>query len=79
VYIDEAPAEYIRSNYLLRAMKIPEGNHKIEFKFEPKSYFIGEKIALISSLVLFLAVVAGLLFEIRKYLKSEEASVSNFK
>lgn len=72
-FIDGEPAEYLRCNYILRGMRVPEGNHTIEFKFEPKSYFIGEKIALISSIFLFLAVAVGLIIEIRKYLKSSEA------
>jgi hypothetical protein len=30
-------------------LNIPDGKHKIEFKFQPASYFIGEKVALGSS------------------------------
>ncbi len=51
-YIDGELLPYIRVNYILRALKIPQGNHKIEFKFEPKSYYIGEKIGFASSLIL---------------------------
>jgi len=53
-YIDGEKSEYFRANYVLRAMKIPAGNHIIEFKFEPSAYLNGEKISLASSISLLL-------------------------
>ncbi|MBN2275288.1 MAG: YfhO family protein [Bacteroidales bacterium] len=60
-YIDGDPADHIRANYVLRAMKIPAGEHTVEFKFYPRSYFVSEKIALVSS-ILFLLLFAGALW-----------------
>ncbi|MHC1706153.1 MAG: YfhO family protein [Bacteroidales bacterium] len=60
-YIDGKVAPYFRTNFILRGMIIPEGKHKIEFKFEPESYYTGEKIALASS-VLLIILVMGLIF-----------------
>ena len=57
VFIDGKPANHFRVNYILRAMVIPEGEHTIEFKFEPKSYYIGNKVSLISSILLILFIV----------------------
>jgi len=65
-FIDGKPSEYIRVNYILRAMKIPAGNHTIEFKFEPKAYATGEKISLASSLIILLSCVGLLFMEFRK-------------
>jgi hypothetical protein len=56
-YIDGNPVPHLRANYLLRALRVPSGNHTIEFKFHPKSYFIGEKVSLASSLLLVLMII----------------------
>lgn len=65
-FIDGKPSDYIRVNYVLRAMTIPAGNHVIEFKFEPKEYSIGEKVSLASSLIVLLAGLGLLFMEFRK-------------
>ncbi|MDQ0106598.1 hypothetical protein J2T02_001709 [Chitinophaga terrae (ex Kim and Jung 2007)] len=61
--IDGKPADIIRTDYALRAIKIPAGDHKIEMKFEPKTYFKGLKIAGISSTLLILLVAGILVYE----------------
>lgn len=45
VYLDNQKTTYFKANYAFRAMKIPEGVHKIEFKFEPKSFNISNNIS----------------------------------
>ncbi len=69
-YINGNPAEYFRANYVLRAMVIPPGNNKIEFKFEPKVIQTGSTISLLSSIVFLLILLSGLYFAFRK--KEEE-------
>ena len=65
-YIDGQAKPYLRANYVLRAMVIPAGAHKIEFKFEPRSYLTGEKVSLAGSVLLLLIIAAALYFEFRK-------------
>lgn len=56
-YIDGEKVPHVRANYVLRAMAIPSGSHTIEFKFEPSTYYTGEKISLASSSVLILMLI----------------------
>ncbi len=65
-YIDDEPVDHFRVNYVLRGMVIPAGEHTVEFKFEPKSYYTGNKISLASSLLMLLAVVGYGAAKIRK-------------
>ncbi len=60
-YVDGELTPHFRSNYVLRAMLVPEGKHKIEFKFEPKAYKIGNNISLVSSAILILLFI-GIVF-----------------
>ena len=60
LYVDGVEKPYFRADYLLRAAVLPGGNHKIEWKFEPKSYFFGEYISLFGSIILSLGLVYAL-------------------
>lgn len=65
-YIDGKATSHFRANYALRAMNIPAGNHKIEFKFEPQVVKTGSMIALISTIGMLLAIAAGIYFVRKK-------------
>jgi Bacterial membrane protein YfhO len=65
-YIDGVEAEHIRVNYVLRGMKIPKGNHTIEFKFEPQVIKTGSSIAFGSSILLGLLLLGGLFYQFKK-------------
>ncbi|MCS6821389.1 MAG: YfhO family protein [Microscillaceae bacterium] len=64
-YLDGKPVKHLRANYILRAMPVPAGKHVIEFKFAPQTYYQGEKIALVSSILLALVLTGGLFLHLR--------------
>ncbi len=68
-YINGKIVPHFQADYLLRSMLLPKGNSDIVFKFEPKSFFIGQQISFWSSILLLL-LVAGLF--IKKYLVPEK-------
>jgi len=43
-FIDGEETEIFRANYVLRALVIPSGNHTIEFRFEPRTFQIGNAL-----------------------------------
>ena len=55
-FVDGNEIPILRANYVLRAAQLPGGNHKVEFKFEPQSYYMGENISLVASIILVLAL-----------------------
>ena len=57
---------FILLNSLLRALKIPAGYSKIEFKFEPSVVKTGSTIALFSSVILLLFIITTLVYTYRK-------------
>jgi hypothetical protein len=60
-YVDGKETPHFRANYLLRAMVLPAGDHRLEFRFEPKSYYTGQKVSLAASLIVILLTL-GLAF-----------------
>ena len=71
-YIDGKKMPHFRVNYILRAMVIPEGEHVIEFKFEPDSYYFGNKISYASSLLLILVLIGYSVTVWRKRKRNEK-------
>jgi hypothetical protein len=65
-YLDGRKVDYLRVNYLLRGMPVPAGNHTIEFRFEPRSVILGDKITMWFNILIYLMLVAGFILEFKK-------------
>jgi hypothetical protein len=68
-YIDSQPTEILKTNYTFRSIIVPKGKHKIEFKFEPETYYTGKKIAMGTNFVLiaiFAIAIGGIFLKKRK-------------
>ena len=65
-FVDGKRVPYFRADYLLRALVVPAGQHTLTFKFEPKVWFVGEKVSLVSSVLLLLLIAGWIYFEMKK-------------
>ncbi len=70
-YIDGKPAQYMRVNYILRAMVVPAGDHKIEFRNEAPTKHKWDKITLASSIVLVVVIFGAIALWVLKRRKEE--------
>ncbi len=75
-YIDGQLKDHFKVNYVLRGLKVPEGNHTVEFKFEPQVVQTGSKITLASSVLLGLVVLGGIGFSFWRSREKEEKTVA---
>ena len=64
--VDGQPAELGRVNYLLRALNVAPGKHKVELKFHPKSVATTETIAYIAYAILLILIALGVYRERKK-------------
>jgi hypothetical protein len=65
-FIDGKKADYCRVDYILRGMAVPAGDHTIEFRFEPHSYFLGDTLSTWSAIAIYLLIIAAFVVEWRK-------------
>ncbi len=66
VTIDGSEVDHTRVNYVLRAMKVPSGNHEIVFEFKPSSFYTGETISLVGSIIFVILLVGALFISVKK-------------
>ncbi|QHS59774.1 YfhO family protein [Chitinophaga agri] len=59
-YIDGKATTYANVNYILRGIAVPAGEHSIEFRFEPASYYTGQTLVYIANILLWLTIAASI-------------------
>lgn len=74
-FIDGKKADYVKTDYVLRGMFVPAGDHEIEFRFEPKSYTTGRTITIIANIIVFLSMIAAIVFYVIRKKKKPDAHV----
>jgi len=60
VYINGKETQLYSANYVLRALVVPQGEHKIEFVFNTEFFYTSKKISQVSFIVLLAALVAAI-------------------
>lgn len=71
-YLDGQPVDYFRANYVLRALIVPAGTHTVEFRFEPREVIWGDRLNLISSLLLLMGTGGAFYYARRKKPATDE-------
>ena len=57
--IDGKPAEHLRADWILRAMRIPAGEHEVVFEFRPSDYVMAANVEAYSSFLILLMVIGA--------------------
>jgi hypothetical protein len=71
-YIDDKEAPIVQTNYVLRGLAVPAGNHTIRFEFKPDSYYQSSKFAMIGSALIWLAIIGAV---VRTYMRRKNIAV----
>ena len=65
-YIDDKETPIIQTNYVLRGLAIPSGNHQIRFEFKPASYYNSNKASIGAAAVIWILLISAVVSSIRK-------------
>lgn len=73
-FVDGKEVEIRKTDYLLRGLELSGGKHTIEFKFDLPKFHQANTVARISSILLFLLIIGGIVMDVRnkKKLKSQQ-------
>jgi Bacterial membrane protein YfhO len=72
-FIDGNPAPYCKVDYVLRGMSVPAGDHTIEFRFEPNSYILGNRITGWAAILTFLLLITAIAKWVSEIIKENKA------
>ncbi len=72
VYVDGERKKHMRVNYVLRGMKVPAGEHKIRFVFDPQTPKTLGEVSFASNIIIILIVLGALGYYFYQYTQREE-------
>jgi len=77
--IDGSPVKIYQSDYLLRGILVPKGDHTIKFIFHPDTYYIGREVSLLTNVTLLvgLLIVGGYSFRSKMRAKQGKQHASS--
>jgi uncharacterized membrane protein YfhO len=64
--IDGKESPIIRTNYVLRGLQVPAGEHRVVFEFKPKSFYSSSTAAIGSSVLIWLLLIGAAIASLRK-------------
>jgi len=73
--VDGKETPIMRTDYVLRAIKVPAGKHTIEFTYDSPAYEKGERYALIGSILLTLVVLGAIYVSLFAKRKEEDLTL----
>ena len=66
LWLDGRPAEVLRADYLLRAVRVPPGKHELKMRFDPPAFRAGVTLSLVAYGLILLGLAGALLVGRRK-------------
>ncbi|MDR3057859.1 MAG: YfhO family protein, partial [Prevotella sp.] len=76
-YIDGKEVPHFRADWILRAMRVPAGEHEIVFEFRPKGYITSRLVATASSGILVLLLIGTIILNYKPKRKEEETPATD--
>ena len=65
-------ADHFRADWILRAMRVPAGEHEIVFEFRPTGYIVAANVEAYSSFLILLLLLGAVGYSIYKAVKKAE-------